>query len=259
MPAGPLVMGILDLSPNAIMHKTDSRLMVDLAVTKAQQLMQDGASIIDVCCSSVQQEQALDTVIHAVEVISQRISIPISVETSEPDIMDLAVRAGAKMINDTRALTKLGALETVSKLKVHICLMHMQSDPLTLQVTSNYNDVITEVLQYLEQRIAACVGAGIDQKKILVDPGFGFGKTLPQNLKLLRSLQVFKRLDCPILVDLAHKSMIGQILNMPAEARDYGGLAAEVIAIGNGAEIIRSHNVRATADAIKVIKEYMSG
>jgi dihydropteroate synthase len=265
LPAGPVVMGILDLSPGNL-HEDRTHSIFENALIRAEQLLQDGAALIDIGCSaprdgtntmSVQHE--LDILIPAVEVISKRISIPISIETSNPEVMRAAVAAGAKMINDTRALTKLGAMATAAELKVHVCLMHMQCDPLTLQVTANYKDVITEVFQYLEQRIAACVAAGIDPKRIIIDPGFGFGKTLPQNLNLLRSLLVFKNLHCPILVDLAHKSMIGQILNASDAARDYGGVAAEVIAICNGAEIIRSHNVRATVDAIKVIKEYVSG
>jgi len=265
LPEGPVVMGVLDLSPS-FLHEDRTHSIFEQALIKAEQFLQDGAAIIDVCYSSsldsgssLSAQQELDILIPAVEIISKRIGIPISVETSNPEVMIAAVESGAKMINDTRALTKLGAMATVAKLKVHVSLMHMQCDPLTLQLTPQSNDVIIEVFQYLEQRITACVAAGIDQKKIMVDPGFGFGKTLPQNLNLLRSLQVFKNLHCPILVDLAHKSMIGQILNAPTEARDYGGVAAEVIAIGNGAEIIRSHNVRATADAIKVIKEYVSG
>lgn len=265
LPAGPVVMGILDLS-SGILHGDRTHSIFEKALIQAEQLLHDGAAIIDISCSmprdgsdipSVQQE--LDILIPTIETISKRINIPISIETSNPEVMNAAVNSGAKMINDTRALTKLGAMAAVANLRVHVCLMHMQYDPLTLKVTANYKDVITEVFQYLEQRIAACVAAGIDQKRIIIDPGFGFGKTLPQNLNLLRSLLVFKNLHCPILVDLAHKSMIGQILNVADEARDYGGLAAEVIAICNGAGIIRSHNVRATADAIKVIKEYLSG
>jgi dihydropteroate synthase len=265
LPAGPVVMGILDLSPGAL-HGDKTKPIFEQALVDAEQLLQDGASIIDIGCSaprdgsstmSVQHE--LDILIPAIDLISKRISIPISVETSNPEVMRAGVQAGAKMINDTRALTKVGAMNAAAELKVHVCLMHMQCDPLTLQITANYKDVITEVFQYLEQRIAACVAAGIDKKRIIIDPGFGFGKTLPQNLNLLRSLLVFKNLNCPVLVDLAHKSMIGKILNVSDKSRDYGGLAAEVIAICNGAEIIRSHNVRATADAIKVIKEYVSG
>lgn len=256
LPAGPVVMGILDLSP-VILHGDSSHSIYEQALIRSEQMLQDGAAIIDVCCSSPQQE--LELLIPAVEIISQRISIPISVETSNPEVMNAAVASGAKMINDTRALTKLGAMAAVAKLRVHVCLMHMQADPAILQLSATNNDVVTEVFQYFEQRIAACVAAGIDSKKIIVDPGFGFGKSLLQNLSLLRSLQVLKNLHCPILVDLAHKSMIGQILNVPDAARDYGGVAVEVIAIGNGAEIIRSHNVRATADAIKVIKEYVGG
>lgn len=264
LPAGPVVMGILDLSPG-ILHEDRTHSIFEMALIRAEQLLHDGAAIIDVSCTALRDntrtlsaQHELDILVPAVEIISKRINIPISVETSNPEVMSATVASGAKMINDTRALTKIGAMSVAANLKAYVCLMHMQCDPLTLKITAN-RDIVTEVFQYLEQRIAACVAAGIDQKRIIIDPGFGFGKTLPQNLNLLRSLLVFKNLHCPILVDLAHKSMIGQILNASDTERDYGGVAAEVIAVCNGADIIRSHNVRATADAIKVIKEYVSG
>ncbi len=172
--------------------------------------------------------------------------------------MSAAVNAGARMINDVHALSKINALHTAAKLQQPVCLMHMHSDPVNQQLSSVDKDIVSVVYKYLQSRIEACVAAGIDKSKLLIDPGFGFGKNLAQNLSILRSLHVFKNLQCPILVDIAHKSMLGQILNVDQDQRVYGSIAAEVIAISKGADIIRSHDVRATVDAIKVIKAVAS-
>jgi dihydropteroate synthase len=168
--------------------------------------------------------------------------------------MQEAVNAGAKIINDVRALTKPGAISMAAKLGVPVCLMHMQNEPGTMQLAPAYHDVISEVFQYLEHRITACESEGIDPKKIIIDPGFGFGKNLQHNLALLRSLEIFKRLQKPLLVGISNKSMIGQILDVNVDQRIYGSLAAAIIAISKGADIIRAHNVQATMDAIKVFK-----
>ncbi len=166
--------------------------------------------------------------------------------------MQAAVAAGATMVNDVRSLTKPGALNMIAKLRVPICLMHMQNDPVTMQIAPTYNDVVTEVYQYLEDRIKACIAAGIDSKQIIIDPGFGFGKNLQHNISLLRALRIFTKLDHPLLVGISHKSMIGQILDVSVEKRVYGSVAAAIIAISNGADIIRAHDVQATVDAIKI-------
>lgn len=250
LPPYPVVMGVLNLGAEK-----------DNALLLAEQMMVDGAAMIDVSCGLLRDEvqnlsidQEREILIPVIESISKRISIPISVDTSNPEVMQAAVHAGAKMINDIRALTKLSALQTVMELGTHVCLMHMQSDPVTQQLTNTDKDIVSVVYDYLAQRIADCVAAGIDPKKIIIDPGFGFGKSLPQNLNILRSLHIFKNLNCPVLVDIAHKSMLGQILDVTVESRIYGGIAAEVVAVSRGADIIRSHDVRATVDAIKVIK-----
>lgn len=258
IPSSPSVMGVLNLGTENL-QADDKHSLVEKALLSAEQMLADGAAIIDVSCGLLRNEletlsvnQELDLIIPVIEIISKRISIPISVDTSNPEVMQAAVQAGAKMINDIRALTKLSALATAVQLNTEVCLMHMQNDPVTKHVNAQDKDIVSIVYQYLEQRIAACVTAGMDPKRIIIDPGFGYGKSLPQNLNLLRSLHRFKNLNCPILVDLAHKSMLGQILDVSVEGRTYGGIAAEVIAVSRGADIIRSHDVRATVDAIKV-------
>jgi dihydropteroate synthase len=260
LPPGPVVMGVLSLGTESL-HADKKQSSIEKALVESQRMLSDGAALIDVTCGSQRDESGklsiqdeLNILVPVIEIISKRISIPISVDTSNPEVMQAAVQAGAKMINDTRALTKLSALQTVANLSTHVCLMHMQNDPVTMQLSAKDKDIVSEVYNYLEQRIAACMAQGIDPRKIIIDPGFGFGKTLPQNLNLLRSLHIFKTLNCLILVDIAHKSMLGQILDVTVENRVYGSIAAEIIAISRGADIIRSRDVRATVEAIKVFK-----
>lgn len=248
LPPSPIVMGILNVSPDSIEH----------SVARGEQILREGAAIIDVGVDSANLNQKLsvqeelDRVIHVIEILSNRVGIPISVSTSNPEVMLEAVKSGAKIINDVRSLTKPGALNMAIKLGVPVCLMHMRSDPVTMQLAANAQDVVTEVYQYLEGRITACVAEGLDAKKIIIDPGFGFGKNLQHNLTLLRGLQVFKNLHMPLLVGVSHKSMIGQILDATADQRVFGSVAAAIIAVGKGADIIRAHDVQATVDAIKV-------
>lgn len=260
LPPTPVVMGILNLTPDSL-YDGGAFVSVEQAVVRGEHMLREGAAIIDVGAEStrpgaekVSIQQELDRVIPVIEVLSKRVAIPISVDTSNPEVMAAAINAGAKMINDVRALTKPGALAMAAKLGVPVVLMHMQNDPVTMQVAPAYKDVVTEVYQYLERRIAACVEAGVDPKKIIIDPGFGFGKNLQHNLAMLRSLEIFRKLGKPLLVGISNKSMIGQILDVELDKRVYGSLAANVIAIGKGADIIRAHNVQATIDAIKVFK-----
>jgi len=246
LPAGPLVMGSLSISADALINQS---------VAHGEYMMRDGASILGVGYDylsaaetskpSVQKE--LDRVIPVIEALAKRIAIPISVCTSNPDVMLAAVNAGAKMVNDILALTKPGAASMVAKLGVPVCLMHNQQNQI-------YNDIVKDVYEYLEQRIIKCKSEGINQKNIIIDPGFGFGKNLQHNLNLLKNLQIFKNLNCYLLVGLSNKSMIGQILDEPVEQRLYGSIAAEVIAVSKGADIILAHQVKATVDAINVVK-----
>lgn len=249
----PIVMGVLSLDISARLEQ--QQVFADRVLFQAEQMLVQGATIIDVCSSAeLPTQDELHLLIPIIESIKKRMSVNISINTSAPDIMKAAVSAGATMINDQRALTKLGTLEVAAKMGVLVCLMHMQNDPVTRQVTGPVHDIVSDVYRYLDQRIAACVAAGIELKNIIVDPGFGFGKTLAQNVQLLRSLHVFKSLNCPLLVDFSHKSMLGQILDETVEKRIYGSIAAEVFAIISGANIIRSRDVQATSDAVRVMQ-----
>ncbi len=246
-------MGVLSLDVAASLRQNGS--FVDKVVAQAEQMLIQGSTIIDICCiENISLQEELNLLIPSIEAIKKRMSVNISVNTSMPEVMEAAVRVGATMINDPRALTKLGAIEMAAKLQVPVCLMHMHSDAVTKQVTGQLRDIVSDVYHYLERRINASVAAGVAIKNIIVDPGFGFGKTLAQNLQLLRSLHVFKNLNCPLLIDVSHKSMIGQILDETVENRVYGSIAAESFAIICGVNIIRSHNVQATSDAVKVMQ-----
>lgn len=258
LPPGPVVMGILNITPDSF-YDGGEYLTVDQAMVRAEQILREGAAIIDVGGEStrpgaakVSVQEEIDRIIPVITALAQRVAVPISVDTSNPEVMLAAINAGARIINDVRALTKPGAISMVAKLGVPVCIMHMQNDPVTMQLSPTYQDVVTEVYQYLEQRVAACVAGGIESKKIIIDPGFGFGKNLQHNLSLLRSLEAFKSLQRPILVGISHKSMIGQILDVGVDHRVYGSVAAAIIAISKGADIVRAHDVQATVDAIKI-------
>ncbi len=254
-----MVMGILSLADSAH-NKKSKQSVTEYALERAEQLLEQGATIIDVSreTSNITAQQELEILLPVIEVLAKRISVPISIDTSNTDVMIAAVSAGAKILNDIRAFTKPGSIATACRSGAMVSLMHMQYDPTIRRVESNAQDIVSEVYQYLEQRIAAFVEEGMPKNKIIIDPGFGFGKNLAQNLLLLRSLDVFKNLQCLIMVDISHKSMIGQIIEAPADRRVYGSIAAEVIAISRGADIIRSHDVQATADAIKVVRAVAS-
>lgn len=250
-------MGVLSLNKSMLMSPG----FVDKALQDAEQLLEQGAAIIEISCRSTREEvgslsvdEEIALIGPVIEVICKRVNVPVSIGTGTPLVMEAAVRAGAAIIDDIHALTKVSALQTAAQLHRHVCLVHMYSDPVTKQLNTSDNDIVSIVYNYLEQRITDAVNAGIEARKIIIDPGFGFGKSLPQNLSLLRQLHVFKKLHCPILVDLSHNSMVGQILNTSLDKREYGNIAAEIIAISRGADIIRSHNVQASADALKVLK-----
>ncbi|MFN3785788.1 MAG: dihydropteroate synthase, partial [Thiothrix sp.] len=177
-----------------------------------------------------------------------------SVDTSKPEVMRAAVAAGADMINDVRALREPGALVTCAGLAVPICLMHMQGQPRTMQQNPQYTDVVADVSQFFAERIQACVAAGINPERLILDPGFGFGKTLQHNIDLLARLDTFSSFGLPILVGLSRKSMLGALLdNRPIDGRLYGSVAAAVIAALKGATIVRVHDVAATVDAMKIV------
>ena len=230
------------------------------AFRHAQQLINDGVDILDVGGEStrpgarkVDLGEELERTIPLIKAIRKVSDIPISIDTNKPGVMQQAVDAGATLINSIWALRLDNSLEIAAELGVSVCLMHMQGTPETMQKNPGYTDVVAEVVDFLQQRIDAAIKAGVKQSNIIVDPGFGFGKTLQHNLLLLKSLPEFKSLGVPLLVGLSRKSMIGTILDKPVDQRLYGSISTAVIAAMLGADIIRVHDVPQTLDAIAMV------
>lgn len=254
----PMVMGILNVTPDSF---SDGGLYthLDRAVQRVEQMIAEGVDIVDVGGEStrpgaqpVGELEEIDRVVPLVEAIKSRLDVAISVDSSKPGVMRAAVAAGADMLNDVRALREEGALQAAAESGVPVCLMHMQGEPRTMQTNPVYEDVVSDVMAFLSQRIDACLELGIAKEKLVIDPGFGFGKNLSQNLTLLRELNRFKSLGLPILVGLSRKSMIGVILDKPVDQRLSASLAAATIALWQGASILRVHDVAATVDVVKV-------
>lgn len=255
----PQVMGILNVTPDSFSDGGDF-VAVDAALDQAMVMVEAGASIVDVGgestrpgAQSVTVEEELERVVPVVEAIRRRSAVTISIDSSKPEVMEAAIAAGGSMVNDVRALQEPGALEMVAKLKVPVCLMHMQGEPRSMQQAPYYEDgVVAEVIRFLQQRIAACQFSGIERSQIWVDPGFGFGKTLQHNLELLAELDQFRSLDVPLLVGMSRKSMIGALLgDVPVEQRMLGSVGAAVVAVARGAHVVRVHDVRETVEALK--------
>ncbi len=229
-------------------------------------MVEEGAAIIDIGGEStrpgarpVSVQEELDRVIPVIELLSAELSVPISIDTSKAAVMREAVSAGAGLINDVLALQAEGALAAAVDLRVPVCLMHMQGEPRTMQQSPEYPDVVADVKRFLAQRVQACLDAGVLQEHLLIDPGFGFGKTLEHNLLLLKNLRKIGELKTPLLVGLSRKSMIGTLLgDASVEKRLFGSIAAAVMAVLEGASVIRTHDVRATLDALKVTTAVMS-
>lgn len=253
-------MGILNLTPDSF---SDGGLFTskDAALAHARQMVREGAACIDIGgestrpgAQSVSEQQELDRVLPVIEALSRELEIPLSIDTSKPVVMREAVAAGAGLINDVLALRAPGALEVAAGLQVPVCLMHMQGEPRSMQQSPQYTDVVEEVGAFLAERVATCCAAGIPKARLLLDPGFGFGKTLQHNLRLLKHLAVLQQLAVPLLVGISRKSMIGAVLGgASVDERLFGSLAAAVLAVLKGAAIIRTHDVRATTDALKVV------
>lgn len=258
--ASPVVMGILNVTPDSFSDggKFSS---FELACQHADEMVAQGALIIDIGGEStrpgaadVSVDDELARVIPLVEYVAKHHDAWISVDTSKPEVMRQAVNAGAHLINDVRALLEPGALETAAQLNVPICLMHMQGAPRTMQSAPEYQDVIADVFKFLNERIQACLEAGIPRERLLIDPGFGFGKTLEHNYELLAKLERFAQFELPILIGLSRKSMIGNLLARPTSERLAGSLAGAMIAAQKGAHIIRVHDVPETVDMLKVLQ-----
>ncbi len=257
--SSPQVMGILNITPDSF---SDGGVFFarDAAIQQAREMYRAGAAIIDVGGEStrpgarpVSIQEELDRVIPIIEVLHAELPVILSIDTGKPEVMREAVRAGAGMINDVYALRQEGALEAAKECGVPVCLMHMQGEPRTMQQRPRYENVVEEVGRFLQQRIEACLQAGIGNDKLLIDPGFGFGKTLQHNLQLLRHLSELAVLDCPIVVGISRKSMLGLLLDgRPVEGRLHASVAAAALAVWLGAAIVRVHDVGATVDAVKV-------
>jgi dihydropteroate synthase len=256
----PRVMGILNVTPDSF---SDGGLFasVDTALRRARAMAAEGADLIDVGGEStrpasvpVSLQEELDRVIPVIEALARELAVPLSVDTSKPEVMHAAVAAGAGLINDVAALRRPGALAAAASLGVPVCLMHMQGEPGTMQRDPTYDDVVSEVAAFLAARVAACEAAGIERGRLLVDPGFGFGKTLAHNLALLRGLPRLAALGLPVLAGLSRKSMIGALLgDVPVEGRLHGSVAAAVLAVERGAAIVRVHDVGPTVQALRIL------
>ncbi len=256
----PLVMGILNLTPDSF--SDGGRYPgVESAVERAVEMREQGAAIIDLGGEStrpgskpVSVQQELDRVIPVIEALHGRIDAVLSIDTSKPEVMSAAVKAGAGLINDVYALRRAYALDAARSAGVPVCLMHMQGEPKSMQKEPHYQDVVDELGTFFEQRIAACGAAGIDKSRLILDPGFGFGKTLEHNITLLDRLADFRRFGCPLLIGISRKSMLGRITGAPVDRRLPAGLAAATIAMLKGATIIRTHDVAATQQAVMICR-----
>jgi len=250
-------MGVLNVTPDSF---SDGGLFQsrDAALRQAEAMLLAGASLIDVGAEStrpgaapVSEQQELDRLLPVVEAIATRLDVIISVDTSSAKAMTEAAKLGAGMINDVRALQQTNALTAAAATGLPVCVMHMQGQPDHMQQAPRYDSVIDEVRDFLAERIDACVAAGIKRECLLVDPGFGFGKTLDHNLQLLAQLSALQDLGLPLLIGLSRKSMLGAVLGgAGVNDRLYAGLSAAVLSLERGARIIRSHDVKATVDAI---------
>jgi dihydropteroate synthase len=254
------IMGILNITPDSF---SDGGVFLapEKAVAHAHDMVADGANLIDIGGEStrpgaqpVSVQEEIDRVLPVIEVVAREVSVPVSIDTSKPEVMRAAVRAGAGMINDVHALREEGALETAAALQVPVCLMHMQGEPRRMQKNPHYADVVTDVRAFLQERIEIAIAAGIPKDRLIIDPGFGFGKSLIHNLDLLRNLRKFTDLDVPLLAGLSRKSMIGMALELPLERRLHASVVLAVIAVQNGAKIVRVHDVAATREALRMFE-----
>jgi len=258
-------MGILNVTPDSF-SDGGRFLKPDDALRQVEKMLAEGADIIDIGGEStrpgaeaVSVDEELSRVIPLIEVARAQSEVFISVDTSKAAVMREAVAAGADMINDVRALREPGALETAAALQTPVCLMHMQGEPRSMQHRPQYQDVVAEVKAFLDTQIGACEKAGIERGQIVIDPGFGFGKTLEQNLTLLRHLQNLQSFGLPILVGVSRKSMISAVLDIPVQERMPASIALAGLAVWLGASIIRTHDVRETADAVKMCHAVANG
>ena len=267
----PRCIGIINTTPDSFSDgseladasEQDFLVDKDKVLQRVEAFIEQGVSIIDIGgestrpgASAVSEDEELSRVIPLIESICQRFDICVSVDTSSATVMSEATKAGAEIINDIRALSDPDALAVAANSDAAVCLMHMQGQPRTMQENYQYDDVVNDVYKFLESRVAACTAAGIQRDRIIIDVGFGFGKSLEHNYQLLNKLADFKNLNLPLLVGISRKSMIGGVVNRPPQERLAGSIAATAFALENGAAIVRTHDVAATVDAIRVHSAY---
>lgn len=256
----PCVMGILNITPDSFSDGGEF-FGLDTALRRAERMVEEGADILDIGgestrpgAASVSAQEEIDRVVPVIEALGARVSLPISVDTSKPEVIHAAVGVGAGMINDVRALRGPGALQAAAEARVPVCLMHMRGEPKTMQAAPQYDDLVSEVRDFLSSRMDACIEAGIARSRLLLDPGFGFGKTLTHNLALLARLGELCSLGPPVMVGLSRKSMLGALTGRSVDERLAGSLAAAVLAVERGACLVRVHDVAATVDALRVTR-----
>ena len=253
----PLVMGIVNVTPDSF-SDGGRHLLRDAAIAHAHQLLDEGADILDIGGESTRPgaltvgvQEELDRVLPVIEGLRD-CAIPLSIDSCKPEVMRAALEVGVKILNDINALQDNKALAALVASDAAVCLMHKQGQPQTMQIEPHYDDVLAEVIEFLRSRIAAVEAAGVARNRIMIDPGFGFGKTLEHNLILLRNLEKFAVLGVPLLAGLSRKSMLGKITGREVTDRLAGSVAAALLAVQHGASIVRVHDVQATCDALKI-------
>lgn len=261
----PVIMAIINMTPDSFSGDGLAGQGVAEALARAEQALEAGAGILDVGGEStrpgsppVSDAEEIERVVPVVERLAG-LGVPISVDTMKPAVMTAALAAGASLINDVNGLRAPGALAALAASGAGVCVMHMQGIPGTMQVAPVYGDVVGEVMEFLEARVSALKAAGVARARICLDPGFGFGKALEHNLALLRSLKRFEALGSPLLVGLSRKSMLGQITGQPVDKRMVASAVGAVLAVEQGARILRVHDVEATRDALRVWEAFNAG
>ncbi len=259
----PRIMGVLNVTPDSFSDGgqlyRDGRVDTDALLKRAEQMLGEGADILDVGGEStrpgatvVSEAEELDRVATAVEALDQHYDTIISVDTSTPSVMSESAKCGAGLLNDVRGFQRPQALQTAADSGLALCVMHMQGEPDTMQTAPTYSDVVQDIAEFLSQRLAHLGEVGIDLDRVVIDPGFGFGKTAEQNFELLARLEVLSNLGQPVLVGLSRKSMISSVLDRPPEQRMVASVALALMAVERGARIVRAHDVGATLDALSM-------
>lgn len=254
----PKIMGILNFTPDSF-SDSGKFFQLDKALFQVERMLKQGASIIDIggestrpMAEEVTLEQELERVVPLVEAVRERFDCWISVDSSKAQVMQEAAKVGMDLINDIRALQEPDALQTAVRLALPVCIMHMQGQPQTMQLNPHYDDVVADVLKFMQQRTEQCLALGIKKENLIWDPGFCFGKSVQHNYCLLQQFAVFCEQGFPVLAGISRKSMIGAVLDKPVEQRTVGSVAAALIAAMKGASILRVHDVAETADALKI-------